>query len=72
MQCPKCNSTKVVKNGFTNQNQLYLCSDCMAKFTFNKKGRPKTQKPCVICGKPSLAKSLCSKHYTEQYRKNKS
>lgn len=33
-RCPKCNSTNLIKQGFTSaMSQRYLCKDCNSKYT---------------------------------------
>lgn len=39
MQCPKCESTKVVKNGRRRDKQNYLCRDCNRQFIDNYDSR---------------------------------
>lgn len=32
MNCPNCNSQKIVKNGFVKEKQRYRCNDCKKNF----------------------------------------
>ena len=43
MQCPKCNSEKVVKNGHRRGKQSYLCKQCGYQFieTYSERGYSK-------------------------------
>ena len=40
--CPKCNSNKVIKNGFARGHQRYKCKDCSYQFTRSQlvRGKP--------------------------------
>jgi insertion element IS1 protein InsB len=41
MQCPKCGSTRIIKNGLTHhKKQKYQCNDCHRQFVENPKSRP--------------------------------
>ena len=52
MKCPECYSNNIVKNGFSNKKQRYLCNDCgretvnpikdKAKATYEQKGNTAT------------------------------
>jgi transposase len=37
MNCPKCNCTEKVKNGFANDIQRYKCKGCGYNYTVNKR-----------------------------------
>lgn len=37
MKCPKCNSSKRVKNGFVKERQRYKCSNCSYNYSVNQK-----------------------------------
>ena len=56
MNCPECNSTKLVKRGFRNRKQRYKCSDCGRCFTEGTTfvGRavklPAPEISCLYCG----------------------
>ena len=38
-ECPKCQSTHVVKSGIINQRQRFHCKKCNYFFTVNKLGK---------------------------------
>jgi transposase-like protein len=42
MNCPKCNNTKTVKDGFMNSKQRFLCRKCNYHFTTQntERGKP--------------------------------
>lgn len=37
--CPRCDSTQVIKSGFANNRQRYRCKDCNYFFTVLKEGK---------------------------------
>ncbi len=37
--CPRCNSTQIVKSGIVNNRQRYRCKKCNYFFTVNKLGK---------------------------------
>ncbi len=50
MQCPKCESSYVVKNGWRQEKQNYLCRNCRRQFiaTHEPKGyTPQVKKHCL-------------------------
>ncbi len=39
LNCPRCDSESVVKSGFVNNRQRYLCKDCSYYFSVQKSGK---------------------------------
>ncbi|MHA7129627.1 transposase-like zinc-binding domain-containing protein [Algoriphagus namhaensis] len=39
IECPKCNSQKLIKSGIISGRQRYKCKDCMYHFSVNKLGK---------------------------------
>lgn len=47
--CKKCGNTDVVKSGFVNGNQRYMCKSCKCQFQPNRhKGKPEGTKRLAI------------------------
>ena len=46
MNCPRCQHSHFVKNGFINEKQRYKCKACNYQWTENRvpRGRPLTEK----------------------------
>ena len=40
MNCPKCNSSKIVKDGIVKGKQRFLCKNCKFRFTVMYRGKP--------------------------------
>jgi transposase-like protein len=38
-QCPKCNSSKIIKSGIVAERQRYKCKECSYFFTVQKAGK---------------------------------
>ncbi|MBD2438772.1 IS1 family transposase [Nostoc sp. FACHB-110] len=53
LDCPKCNSTQLVKMGRYNGKQKYLCNDCDRIF----QERPRLKCECLIPGHQSNCQS---------------
>lgn len=49
LMCPKCNSIKVVKNGFHHEKQRHKCKECAFQFTRDTpRGRSTQEKATAI------------------------
>jgi transposase-like protein len=48
MECPKCNSDQIRKDGVVNEKQRYLCKKCYYHFTVLERGMPKEIKRQAI------------------------
>ena len=47
--CKKCGSTNIVKSGFVNGNQRYMCKSCKCQFQPNRrKGKPEKTKRLAL------------------------
>lgn len=47
--CPKCNSSRIIKNGTVSGKQRYLCKECGLQFTrTSSRGRPATEKALAV------------------------
>ena len=56
-ECKRCKSTKVVKNGFSNNKQRYLCKECGYNFVEgDRRTNPKIRAMKALC---VLLYSLC-------------
>ena len=40
MDCPKCNSKEIVKDGIVKGKQRYFCKDCSYHYTVKQRGKP--------------------------------
>lgn len=54
MNCPHCQSSKVVKNGHRQGKQSYLCRDCNRQFRENPHPRTYSGDVKALCVKMSL------------------
>ena len=42
MDCPKCKSSRHIKDGIVNNRQRYKCKDCLYRYTVERKSDVKT------------------------------
>jgi transposase-like protein len=54
MNCPRCTSNKVVKNGHRHGKQSYLCRDCHRQFRENPSPQGYSAQVKDLCVKMSL------------------
>jgi len=63
ISCPRCYSSRVVKNGFIhNGNQNFKCKECSRQFVLAPKNKVIEQETKDLIDKLLLEKRLCRKN----------